>query len=64
MDGSLDRRLLPFGADAGDEMLVFDLDRGDDAVFMLPCIGMSDEEPIELIDSFQRLIERIHSTED
>ena len=45
-------RWFPFGTNGGGEMLCFDLAAGTDRVYLLPYIGMSDEEPILRYDSF------------
>lgn len=48
-------RWFAFGSDGGDEMMCFDLQSDGDAVFWLPFIGMADEEPILLCNSFSEL---------
>ncbi|WP_221033324.1 SMI1/KNR4 family protein [Actomonas aquatica] len=55
MDEFMSDEWFPFGSDGGDEMLCFDLRRGDDSVFTLPYIGMSAEEPIPKCDSFSTI---------
>lgn len=55
----LDPRWFAFGSNGGGEMLCFDLASDSDAVYMLPFIGMSDEEPILLHESFRDLVGRI-----
>ncbi len=59
MSEYLDPRWFAFGSNGGGEMLCFDLKSGTDAVYMLPWIGMSDEEPILLHESFSGLACRI-----
>jgi hypothetical protein len=54
----LDPRWFPFGSNGGGDMLCFDLDSGNDAVYSLPFIGMSDEEPILQHESFMDLARR------
>ncbi len=44
MSSNLSDRWFPFGSNGGGEMLCFDLNSGNDAVFWIPYIGMSDEE--------------------
>jgi hypothetical protein len=55
----LDPRWFAFGSNGAGEMLCFDLNSGTDAVYMLPFIGMSDEEPLLLCESFSDLASRI-----
>ncbi len=52
MQKYLDDRWFPFGSDGGGEMFCFDLHSKGDGVFMLPFIGMSDEEAIAQYESF------------
>jgi len=40
----LSDRWFPFGSDGGGEMLCFDLNSGNDGIFWMPYIGMSDKE--------------------
>ena len=35
---------FPFGSDGGGEMLCFDLSSGNEGVFWMPYIGMTDED--------------------
>jgi hypothetical protein len=49
----LSDRWFPFGSDGGGEMLCFDLSSGNDQVFCVPFIGMSDEEAILQYESFE-----------
>lgn len=51
----LDDRWFPFGSDAGDEMLCFDLRSQSDSVYSLPFIGMSAEAALLRFDSFVTL---------
>jgi hypothetical protein len=51
----LDPRWFAFGSNGGGEMLCFDLESGTDAVYMLPFIGMSSEQPILRHESFHDL---------
>ena len=53
MQKYFDDRWFPFGSDGGGEMFCFDLHSKGDGVFMLPFIGMSDEEAIAQYESFR-----------
>lgn len=59
MHENLGPHWFAFGSDGGGEMLCFDLNSGSDAVYMVPFIGMSDEEPILAHKSFRQLARRI-----
>lgn len=58
----LDSKYYVVGSNGGAEMLVFDLTSPADAVYMLPFIGMSDEEPIKLVDKFDDLITALRNS--
>jgi len=51
----LSDRWFPFGSDGGGEMLCFDLQAGNDQVWCLPFIGMSDEESMLRYKSFEEI---------
>src|SRR6516165_7035268 len=53
---------FPFGSNGGDEMLCFDLSLGQDRVFMLPYIGMSNEAPLPRFHSFANVAAAILKT--
>lgn len=44
---------FPFGTYNDSEMLCFDLRRSDDAVFLIPYVGMSDGEALPKFESFE-----------
>ena len=62
MNEYLDPRWFAFGSNGGGEMLCFDLESRTDAVYMLPFIGMSNETPIRVYDSFPNFTKRIPRT--
>jgi len=62
LDEFLDPRWFPIGSNGGGEMLCFDLHSGNDAVYWLPFIGMSDEEAILWHESFRDLACRIEQS--
>jgi SMI1 / KNR4 family (SUKH-1) len=53
MANYLSGRWFPFGSDGGAEMFCFDLESRRGGVFLIPFIGMSDEEALLKYDSFQ-----------
>ena len=50
---------FPFGSDGGGEMLCFDLRRKDDVVFIMPYVGMSDNDATRKHDTFEELSNHI-----
>ena len=59
MDEFLDSRWFPIGSNGGGEMLCFNLDLRNDSIYLLPFIGMADEEPILFHRSFEELAHEI-----
>jgi hypothetical protein len=53
---------FPFGSDGGGEMLCFDLRQKEDAVFMIPYVGMADDEARKKHESFGALSRKIESS--
>jgi hypothetical protein len=51
-----------FGSNGGGELFAFDSRRDDDAVFMVPAIGMSDDTSLPFADSVDAFARRIAAT--
>ena len=51
-----------FGSNGGGELFAFDSRRNDDAVFMVPAIGMSDDTSLPFADSVDAFARRIAAT--
>ena len=56
MEEFLSSGWFPIGSNMGGEMLVLNLASGSESVYRLPFIGMSDEEPWLLCESYSELI--------
>lgn len=55
--------LIAFGTDGGGEAFAFDTRTSPFPVVMVPLIGMSDDEAIQVADSFDQLLDRMTSVE-
>lgn len=53
---------VAFGSNGGGELFAFDIRRGDDAVFMIPAIGMSNDDGLLVALTLLAFARRIAST--